>query len=57
MKTMISKKKLVLERETISQLNEVKLDDVHGGATPVFIASLIITMLSCGFFCNPQQAR
>ena len=53
----ISKKKLVLDRETISTLNEVKLDDVKGGATPSMIASLIITMLSCGFFCNPRQAR
>ena len=56
MKT-ISKKKLVLDRETITTLNEVKLDDVKGGATPSVIASLIITMLSCGFFCNPQKAR
>ena len=55
--TTISKKKLVLDRETISQLNEVNLADVKGGATPSFIASLIITMLSCGFFCNPRQAR
>lgn len=56
MKNSVVKKKLVLERETITQLSNATLEGVNGGLTP-FLVSVVITMLSCGFFCNPQKAR
>jgi hypothetical protein len=56
MKT-VSKKRLVLECETVAQLTNNSLADVKGGATPSLVISFIVTMLSCGFFCNPQKAR
>jgi hypothetical protein len=57
MKKTVLKKKLTLDRETISPLTAETLENVNGGGTPSIIASFIITMLSCGFFCNPQKAR
>ena len=50
-------KKLVLNRETLQNIDAPALEGVAGGATPSIIASIVITMLSCGFFCNPRQAR
>ena len=50
------KRKLTLNRETLVTLTPDALEGVQGGLTPA-IVSFVITMLSCGFFCNPQKAR
>jgi hypothetical protein len=57
MKKTVLKKKLTLDRETITPLTEDTLENINGGSTPSVVISFIVTMLSCGFFCNPQKAR
>jgi hypothetical protein len=47
MKTKTLRKKLILTKQTISNLNDRQLDDIHGGAV-----NLETTIGACGVFAR-----